>query len=171
MLDSPAGRSNWQGEKPKPDYSRRPRLPSCGALLRSKAFRVCLLFVLFFLTTATLFFLTLRSWNAEPEYDVEKATKEYHKYLASPQHRALLYPTEDDRAQGNAAIIALVRNNELNEMSQSMRELEETFNRKFKYPWIFFNDEPFTNKFKRITTSLTDAETHYGTTYLPRRSC
>jgi hypothetical protein len=97
-----------------------------------------------------------------------KATKEYNDYLASPEHRALIYPTEDDRAQGQAAIIALVRNSELREMSQSMRELEETFNRKFKYKWIFFNDEPFDDKFKRITSSLTDAETQYGTRYLKK---
>lgn len=90
-----------------------------------------------------------------------KATKEYNDYLASPEHQKLVYPEEDDRAHGKAAIIALVRNSELRDMSQSMRELEETFNRKFKYPWIFFNDEPFEDKFKRITSSLTDAETFY----------
>jgi mannosyltransferase len=91
----------------------------------------------------------------------------YNKYLASSEHQALIYPDEDDRARGKAAIIALVRNRELREMSQSMRELEETFNRKFRYPWIFFNDEPFEDKFKRITTSLTDAETFYGTKHFP----
>lgn len=91
-----------------------------------------------------------------------KATKVYKDYLASPEHQALIYPDEEDRAKGKAAIIALVRNSELREMAQSMRELEETFNRKFKYPWIFFNDEPFDEKFKRITSSLTDAETFYG---------
>lgn len=100
--------------------------------------------------------------RGEPEHDIVKATKEYNDYLASPEHQALIYPEEGDRAEGNAAIIALVRNNELREMSQSMRELEETFNRKFKYPWIFFNDEPFDDKFKRITSSLTDARTQYG---------
>jgi hypothetical protein len=91
-----------------------------------------------------------------------RATKEYHNYLASPEHQALIYPAEDDRAKGKAAIIALVRNSELREMQQSMKELEDTFNRKFKYPWIFFNDEPFDDEFKRMTRSLTGAETFYG---------
>lgn len=104
----------------------------------------------------------LRSQSGEPEHDIAKATKEYNDYLDSPEHQALIYPDENDRVKANAAIIALVRNSELREMSQSMRELEETFNRKFKFPWIFFNEEPFDEKFKRITSSITDAETYYG---------
>jgi hypothetical protein len=119
-----------------------------------------------FTITSIILYLTFRSHaHGEPEHDLVKATKEYNDYLSSPEHRALIYPMEADRAHGQAAIIALVRNSELREMSQSMRELEETFNRKFKYRWIFFNDEPFDDKFKRITTSLTDAETQYGTRY------
>jgi len=123
--------------------------------------------LLVFVTTAiTLLILVFR--REEPQDDLAKAAKEYHDYLASPEHQALIYPEEDDRARGKSAIIALVRNSELREMVQSMRELEETFNRKFKYPWIFFNDEPFEDKFKRITSSLTDAETFYGTILLNR---
>ena len=149
-------RSNWRGEKPKPDYNsskiRR------WQLLRSKAKIVVALFIF----AATAISLYIIVFGGEPEHDLVKATKEYNDYLASPEHQALIYPEEDDRAEGKAAIIALVRNSELREMAQSMRELEETFNRKFKYPWIFFNDEPFEDKFKRITSSLTDAETFYG---------
>jgi hypothetical protein len=118
--------------------------------------------VAFFIFVATVIYLYIIVSGEEPEHDLAKATKEYNDYLASPEHQALIYPGEDDRAKGKAAIIALVRNSELREMAQSMRELEETFNRKFKYPWIFFNDEPFDDKFKRITSSLTDAETFYG---------
>ena len=109
------------------------------------------------------FYLNI-NWRRPPEHDLVKATKKYNEYLASPQHQGLIYPSEDDRAHEKAAIIALVMNSELDDMAQSMRELEQTFNRKFKYPWIFFNDEPFTDKFKQITTSLTDAETKYGIT-------
>ena len=150
-------RANWRGEKPKPNYisPRRRWLPH----FRSRSFQVvaaCLLLV-----SAISVCLSIVGISP-PEHDVNKATKTYNDYLSSPEHRALIYPEEDDRARGKAAIIALVRNSELREMSQSMRELEETFNRKFKYPWIFFNDEPFDDKFKRITSSLTDAKTQYG---------
>lgn len=47
-----------------------------------------------------------------------------------------------------AALISLVRNSELSGIMQSMRQLEYQWNRKYNYPWIFFNDEPFSGEFK-----------------------
>lgn len=47
-----------------------------------------------------------------------------------------------------AALISLVRNSELEGLIQSMRQLEYQWNRKYQYPWIFFNDEPFNDEFK-----------------------
>ena len=47
-----------------------------------------------------------------------------------------------------AALISLVRNSELPGIAQSMRQLEYRWNRKYQYPWIFFNDEPFSDEFK-----------------------
>ncbi len=47
-----------------------------------------------------------------------------------------------------AALISLVRNSELEGILQSMRQLEYHWNRKYQYPWIFFNDEPFNDEFK-----------------------
>lgn len=150
-------RHTWQGEKPKPSYT--PRSRRWQSILSTRGTKVLALFILS--ATAIFLFIQLAD-RGEPEHDLVKATKEYNDYLVSSEHQALIYPGEEDRAEGKAAIIALVRNSELREMSQSMRELEETFNRKFKYPWIFFNDEPFDDKFKRITSSLTDAKTQYG---------
>ncbi|KAE9377218.1 glycosyltransferase family 15 protein [Stipitochalara longipes BDJ] len=60
-----------------------------------------------------------------------------------------------------AALISLVRNSELEGMMQSMRQLEFRWNRKYQYPWIFFNDEPFTEEFKASTRNLTSAKCHY----------
>ena len=51
-------------------------------------------------------------------------------------------------AKPRAALISLVRNLELPGLMQSMRQLEYQWNRKYNYPWIFFNDEPFTEEFK-----------------------
>lgn len=47
-----------------------------------------------------------------------------------------------------AAIISLVRNEELDGILQSMRQLELHWNRAFGYPWIFFNEKPFSDEFK-----------------------
>ncbi len=47
-------------------------------------------------------------------------------------------------------------------MIQSMRDLERTWNSKFNYPWTFFNDEPFTEEFKKRTQAETKAKCNYG---------
>lgn len=51
-----------------------------------------------------------------------------------------------------AALISLVRNQELEGIVQSMTQLEYHWNHKYQYPWIFFNDEPFTEEFKVCET-------------------
>ena len=58
----------------------------------------------------------------------------------------------------NATLLALVRNNELKDMLMSVRDLERTFNRKFNYPWLFLNDEPFTEEFKAGIRAATKAQ-------------
>lgn len=45
--------------------------------------------------------------------------------------------------RAKAAFIVLVRNQELDDMKSSMRDVEEKFNRKYGYPWIFLNDADF----------------------------
>lgn len=60
-----------------------------------------------------------------------------------------------------AALISLVRNSELEGMIQSMTQLEARWNHKYQYPWIFFNDEPFTPEFIAGTRNLTSAPCHY----------
>lgn len=60
-----------------------------------------------------------------------------------------------------ATIMSLVRNSELDQLLQSMRDLERTFNHKFNYPWTFFNDEPFTTDFKKAVRAETKAAVHF----------
>lgn len=69
-----------------------------------------------------------------------------------PQSFQAAYPhTEDKRPR--AALISLVRNSELPDLLQSMSDLETRFNNRtgHHYPWIFFNEEPFSDEFKHKT--------------------
>jgi mannosyltransferase len=75
-------------------------------------------------------------------------------------------PNNPNSARINATLLALVRNEELEDMLQSMRDLERTWNHKFNYPWTFFNDKEFTEEFKKRTRAVTKAETRYGRTSL-----
>jgi mannosyltransferase len=72
-------------------------------------------------------------------------------------------PNNPHSARINATILSLVRNSEIDDLLQSMHDLERTWNHKFNYPWTFFNDEPFTKEFKEKTRAATKAEIRYGT--------
>lgn len=48
----------------------------------------------------------------------------------------------------NATFIFLARNSDLDGVLKSMRSVEKHFNERFGYPWIFLNEEEFTDEFK-----------------------
>ncbi|KAF1982889.1 glycosyltransferase family 15 protein [Aulographum hederae CBS 113979] len=61
-----------------------------------------------------------------------------------------------------AAIISLVRDEELEGMLQSIRQLEAKWNGKYRYPWIFFSESGFGDEFKRRTQEATTSTCHYA---------
>ncbi|KAF8233396.1 glycosyltransferase family 15 protein [Tricholoma matsutake] len=54
----------------------------------------------------------------------------------------------------NATIVMLVRNSELEGALDSVRQLEDRFNRKHGYPYVFLNDVAFTENFKTRMTNI-----------------
>ncbi|KAJ5319008.1 hypothetical protein N7541_006628 [Penicillium brevicompactum] len=70
-------------------------------------------------------------------------------------------PNSENSARTNAALITLVRNEELDQLLQTMNDLEKTWNGKFNYPYIFFNDVEFTQEFKQKTQAATKAKCQY----------
>ena len=42
----------------------------------------------------------------------------------------------------------LARNSDTEGALRSVRELEDRFNHKYQYPWVFLNEEPFSDDFK-----------------------
>ncbi|KAF7731667.1 hypothetical protein EC973_008837 [Apophysomyces ossiformis] len=61
-----------------------------------------------------------------------------------------------------AAFVVLARNDELNRLRETMQQMEDRFNHKRNYPWVFLNDQPFTDKFKRWTRGMSSGQTYYG---------
>jgi hypothetical protein len=43
-----------------------------------------------------------------------------------------------------------------------MKDIEERFNRNYRYPWTFLNDEPFTEEFRLHTSRMASGEVQYG---------
>ncbi|KAI3403688.2 KTR2 [Candida oxycetoniae] len=61
----------------------------------------------------------------------------------------------------NATMVMLVRNFEVEGALASMRSLEDRFNREYKYPWVFLNDEPFDHEFIERTSLMASGKTYY----------
>lgn len=62
----------------------------------------------------------------------------------------------------NATFVTLARNTDIWEIARSIRQVEDRFNRNYHYDWVFLNDKPFDETFKKVTTSLVSGTTHYG---------
>jgi alpha 1,2-mannosyltransferase len=62
----------------------------------------------------------------------------------------------------NATFVTLARNTDIWEIARSIRQVEDRFNRNYNYDWVFLNDKPFDDTFKKVTTSLVSGKTHYG---------
>ncbi|KAL6700114.1 glycosyltransferase family 15 protein [Trichoderma pleuroticola] len=70
-------------------------------------------------------------------------------------------PDAEHTDRVSATLLALVRNEEVDDMVASMVDLERTWNNKFNYPWTFFNDKPFSEEFKKKTSAATNATCNY----------
>lgn len=66
-----------------------------------------------------------------------------------------VFPDYRDRTQigiENATLFMLVRNYELQEALESMRQIEDRFNKRYRYPWTFLNDDDFTDEVGTVST-------------------
>ncbi|PVU98721.1 hypothetical protein BB559_001327 [Furculomyces boomerangus] len=74
----------------------------------------------------------------------------------------------EDNAQKNgyirqkAAFVVLVRNNEYDSIMHSMRQLEDRFNHKYTYPYIFLNNKPFTKDFMDFISKSTNSNVTFA---------
>jgi mannosyltransferase len=57
--------------------------------------------------------------------------------------------------QEKATLFMLVRNFEVQEALESMRQIEDRFNRNYRYPWTFLNDDDFTDEVRLIVLLAT----------------
>ncbi|KAK6066299.1 glycolipid 2-alpha-mannosyltransferase [Seiridium cupressi] len=62
----------------------------------------------------------------------------------------------------NATFVTLARNADVWEIARSIRQVEDRFNRRYNYDWVFLNDKPFDATFKKVTSALVSGKTHYG---------
>ncbi|VDB92017.1 unnamed protein product [Peniophora sp. CBMAI 1063] len=79
----------------------------------------------------------------------------------SQAHPASTIPFNGHK-RANATMLMLARNSDLNGVLQSVREAEDRFNREFQYPWVFLNEEEFSEDFKTRVGNLIAGEVKFG---------
>ncbi|KAJ2546003.1 hypothetical protein IWW35_005198, partial [Coemansia sp. RSA 1878] len=61
-----------------------------------------------------------------------------------------------------ATFVILARNSELHALRTTVRQLEDQFNARHNYPYVFLNNEPFTDEFKHAMEWATSGDCHFG---------
>jgi alpha 1,2-mannosyltransferase len=56
--------------------------------------------------------------------------------------------------RANATFVILARNSNLDGTVRSVREIEDRFNQYHGYPYVFLNEEPFTEQFKMYVWAI-----------------
>ncbi|UZJ55555.1 hypothetical protein CBS101457_004875 [Exobasidium rhododendri] len=90
---------------------------------------------------------------------LEKPSKAGNGYYYPPTY---VPQTANQAPRAKAGFIVLARNSELDAMRRSMKDVEYRFNRKYGYPWIFLNNEPFSEEFKRGVQQMTRSNVSFG---------
>lgn len=70
-------------------------------------------------------------------------------------------PDDKSRPRANAALVMLVRNKELDGALKTVASVERKFNRWFRYPIVFLNDEPWTDEFKTAMRAAVSGEARF----------
>jgi len=65
-----------------------------------------------------------------------------------PDHNA----TFVQNRRANATIVMLARNGDLPGVVKSLKQMEDRFNKRFRYPYVFLNEEAFSDQFKECVT-------------------
>lgn len=64
--------------------------------------------------------------------------------------------------RANATFVILARNSDLHSVIGSVREIEDRFNRNRGYPYVFLNERPFTEDFKKRVSVLSPSVMEFG---------
>ncbi|KAJ1932738.1 alpha 1,2-mannosyltransferase 2.4.1, partial [Linderina macrospora] len=74
-------------------------------------------------------------------------------------------PREEDAGieeKVSAAFVILTRNRDLKDLRETLIQLEDRINRKYHYPYVFLNNEPFSDEFKDKISKVITGEAEFG---------
>ncbi|GAA5971693.1 hypothetical protein JCM11641_000687 [Rhodosporidiobolus odoratus] len=93
----------------------------------------------------------VQPWEPRPTLRWEQTEEETGRNASS---------MADERVK--AAFVILVRESDLYEILPSIQQVEDRFNKRYHYPYIFLNDGTFSDDFKQRTSQVASGETSYG---------
>ncbi|KAF2492271.1 glycosyl transferase [Lophium mytilinum] len=133
--------------------------------LRYIIFALVCLILLFFISSSST--VPSTPWqNGKPETvdepEIGNQSTSPKTAPTTPNTQNELSPATASGDRMNATFVTLARNSDLWEISRSIRQVEDRFNRKFNYDWVFLNDDDFDDEFVKVTTSLVSGKTKYG---------
>lgn len=64
--------------------------------------------------------------------------------------------------RANATFLMLARNEDVDRAVHTVKELEDQFNRRYHYPWVFLNEKPFSDDFKRRVEVVATGPVYFG---------
>jgi hypothetical protein len=71
--------------------------------------------------------------------------------------------TNNNNIVNDATFFTICRNSDLLGIQSSIITVEERFNKNYHYPWVFANDEPFTEEFKKIISETVTGDVIFTT--------
>ncbi|KAJ2530994.1 hypothetical protein GGH20_001651, partial [Coemansia sp. RSA 1937] len=110
----------------------------------------------------TILFSTRYNTNGQSIFEMWGNSLSQSKEYGGSAHATGTYAPNTEKPV-KAALVALVRNDDLYGLRKTIRELEDRWNRKYNYPYIFLNDKPFSEKFMSGVRDLTNARVEFGT--------
>ncbi|KAJ1852911.1 hypothetical protein IW147_003188 [Coemansia sp. RSA 720] len=110
----------------------------------------------------TIMFSTRYNTNGQSIFEMWGNSLASNKEYGGSAHAEGNYAPNAEKPV-KAALVALVRNDDLYGLRKTIRELEDRWNRNYNYPYIFLNDKPFSEKFMSGVRDLTNAPVQFGT--------
>ncbi|KAG9048688.1 alpha 1,2-mannosyltransferase 2.4.1 [Tulasnella sp. UAMH 9824] len=90
------------------------------------------------------------------------ACPDSHVIIDLDSHRDAPLKNLTQPRKANAAFVILARNQDLNGVLDSIQQNEDRFNKKFGYPYVFLNDEPYEPDFIKYTSEVISTTAEYG---------
>ncbi|TRM62896.1 glycosyltransferase family 15 protein [Schizophyllum amplum] len=82
--------------------------------------------------------------------------------LATISHTRVYHPDAQPVGKENATLVFLARNSDLDDVKTSVERMERRYNHQNRYPWVFLNEQPFTDEFMETVANMTEAQISFG---------